>query len=171
MKVNLVQIEETLWVAVTETGVPAYDRALRERNNMKRTLSILVLAFLVLGCREDPVGATSNSLLVIAPYRHAGTWVFDDSSRGLKKEPFVSGIPKLIDKLVADIPNAEDGFRLTFSAQEFPGYDEKLVWRREHASGNIYYSQKFKAEGWLCPALLKYFKTAPKEIYVMAEEK
>ena len=26
-------------------------------------------------------------------------------------------------------------------------------------------------EGWLCPALFKYFKTAPREIYVRAEGK
>lgn len=138
---------------------------------MKRVLSILVLVLLLLGCREEPVDATSKSLLVIAPYRHAGTWVFDDASRGLDKEPFVAGIPQLIDKLVADIPDADKGFRLTFSAQEFPGYDDKLVWRREDRSGNWYFSEKLQAEGWLCPALFKYFKTAPKEIYVKAEAK
>lgn len=113
----------------------------------------------------------SNSLMVIMPYRHAGTWVFDDPVVGLKREPFVSGVPELIDKLVADIPNADEGFRLVFSAQEFPGYDDKLVWKREGPSGNWYYSEKFKAEGWLCPALFKYFRQAPKEIYVKAEAK
>ncbi len=112
-----------------------------------------------------------NSLLIIAPYRCEGTWVFDDSARGLRKEPFVAGIPELIDKLVADIPNAEKGFRLTFSAQEFPGFDDKLVWKRKDATGNWYYSETFKAEGWLCPALLKYFKQAPQTIYVKAEKK
>ncbi|MCK5676729.1 MAG: hypothetical protein KAH99_06910, partial [Verrucomicrobia bacterium] len=55
----------------------------------------------VLGCHRGVVESTSNSLLVIAPYRHANTWVFDDSSRGLLQEPFVAGIPELIDKLVA----------------------------------------------------------------------
>jgi len=25
-------------------------------------------------------------------------------------------------------------------------------------------------EGWLCPALLKYFPTAPRQIYVQVEE-
>ena len=138
---------------------------------------IVITPFLAwAGCRiflpyDRPVGATSNSLLVIVPYRHAGTWVFDDSSRGLVKEPFVSGIPELIDKLVADIPDAEKGFRLTFSAGEFPGRDDRLLWRREQGGGHWYYSEKFQVEGWLCPALLKYFKDAPKEIYVKAEPK
>ena len=136
---------------------------------MKRILVLLLLTLCILGCRQNAVESPSNSLLVIAPYRHAGTWVFDDSSRGLSKEPFVAGIPELIDKLVADIPNADKGFRLTFSAEEFPGFDDKLVWKREDVSGNWYYSEKFKAEGWLCPALFKYFKKAPKTIYVNAE--
>ena len=138
---------------------------------MKRILVLLVFTLVILGCRQEAVGPTSNSLFIIGPYRHAGTWVFDDSSRGLSKEPFVAGIPELIDKLVADIPNANKGFRLTFSAQEFPGYEDKLVWKRKEAYGNWYYSETFKAEGWLCPALFKYFKQAPKTIYVKAEAK
>ena len=138
---------------------------------MRKTTAILILAIAILGCRQEPVAETSSSLLVIAPYRHAGTWVFDDLSRGLSKEPFVAGIPELIDKLVADIPNADKGFRLTFSAQAFPNYDDKLVWKRKGMRGNWYYSEKFKAEGWLCPALFKYFREAPKEIYVKAEAK
>ena len=44
-----------------------------------------------------------NQIHVIAPYRQASTWVFDDSSVGLKAEPFVSGIPQMIDALVKDI--------------------------------------------------------------------
>ncbi|NLE39705.1 MAG: hypothetical protein GX621_16930, partial [Pirellulaceae bacterium] len=62
-----------------------------------------------------------NAIMVIAPYRHQGTWVFDDESAGLVKEPFVAGVPEMIDLLVADIPNAADGFRLLFSAKPFPG--------------------------------------------------
>lgn len=73
----------------------------------------------------------ANSLLVIFPYFHHGTWVFDDDSVGLVREPFVTGIPRMIDRLVAEIPNARDGFRLIFSAAPFPGYSTKVVLRRE----------------------------------------
>ncbi len=69
--------------------------------------------------------------------------------------------PETMDKLVDGIPNAEQGFRLIFSAQEVPGYTHKLVWKREDANGNWYYSPQYNQEGWLCPALLKYFKDAP----------
>jgi hypothetical protein len=115
--------------------------------------------------------AAMNALLVIAPYKYQGTWVFDDPAVGLSREPFIAGIDTMIDKAVADIPNAEKGFRAIFSASPFPEANLKLAWRREESGGNWYYSDQFKMEGWLCPALLKYFPTAPREIYVKIEPK
>ena len=63
----------------------------------------------------------NNALFVIAPYRFEGMWVFDDPNVGLVREPFVSGVPEMIEHVVRDIPDAESGFRLTFSTQPFPG--------------------------------------------------
>ena len=85
------------------------------------------LLFAIQHLQSLPERFSSNSILVIEPYRYAGTWVFDDPSVGLVREPFVAGIPGMIDKLVSDIPDANNGFRLTFSAVPFPGYREKLV--------------------------------------------
>src|SRR3954454_337416 len=110
-----------------------------------------------------------NSLFVIAPYKHQGTWVFDDPRVGLHQETFVLGINTMIDKEVGGVPNAENGFRAIFSAQEFPGAQTKLEWRRGETGGNWYYSDKFGMEGWLCPALFKYFPQAPGEIWVRVE--
>ena len=109
--------------------------------------------------------------MVIAPYRYNGTWVFDDPKAGLVREPFVSGVPEMIDVLVADIPDADKGFRLTFSAREFPGYQKKLTWVRGDSTGNWYRLEKPPMEGWLCPALFKYYREAPKELYVKADPK
>jgi hypothetical protein len=110
-------------------------------------------------------------VFVVWPYDVAGVWAFDDRHRGLRQEPFVGAINPMIDKLVKDIPDAQKGFRLIFSAQEFPGYTHKLVWKRRDMRGNWYYCPQFDAEGWLCPALLKFFRKAPKEIYAKAEAK
>jgi hypothetical protein len=110
-----------------------------------------------------------NSIFVIAPYKWEGMWVFDDSRVGLHREPFVSGADVMMDKLVANLPDAEKGFRLVFAGTPFPGYTAKLQWRREEFGGNWYYSPQFDMEGWLCPALFKYFPTAPREIFVKAE--
>lgn len=113
----------------------------------------------------------SNSIMVIAPYKYEGTWVFDDLAVGLKREPFVSGIPEMIDKMVEGIPGAEKGFRLIFSAQPFPEYQFKLNWLRGDKTGNWYYCEQTKQEGWLCPGLFKYYKDAPKTLYAKAEKK
>jgi hypothetical protein len=112
-----------------------------------------------------------NALMVVAPYKYEGMWVFDDPAVGLSREPFIAGIDTMIDKAVAQIPNTERGFRAVFSAAAFPGSRFKLEWRREESGGNWYYSPEFKIEGWLCPALLKYFPTAPREIFVKVEPK
>lgn len=113
----------------------------------------------------------ANSIMVLAPYRYNGTWAFDDPAVGLVREPFVAGIPKMIDELTADIPSAEGGFRLTFSAREFPGYQRKLVWLRGDMQGNWYRLEGTADEGWICPQLFKYYREAPKEIYVRADPK
>jgi hypothetical protein len=111
----------------------------------------------------------ANSVQVLRPYKYEGLWVFDDASVGLHHEPFVSGADEMIDRLVANIPKAQKGFRLIFSPQPFPDYMAKLVWRRAENDGNWYFSAVLGLEGWLCPAMYKYFETAPKEIYAKAE--
>jgi hypothetical protein len=110
-----------------------------------------------------------NSILTIQPYRHAGTWVFDDPTVGLVKEPFVAGVPEIIDEMVARIPGAERGFRMLFSAGPFPGAQATMEWVREEADGNWYRWTERGTEGWLCPALFKYFEQAPPRLYVRAE--
>lgn len=111
----------------------------------------------------------ANSLMVIFLYRHHGTWVFDDETAGLVREPFVAGIPEMIDRLVTAIPDAADGFRLLFSAQPFPGYQAEVQWVREEHGGNWYRWPEQNLEGWLCPALLKYFSSPPTRLYCRAE--
>jgi len=112
-----------------------------------------------------------NALNAIYPYRYEGLWVFDDPKVGLVQEPFVSGADLIIDRLTVQIPNAEKGFRLLFSATAFPGFTAQLEWRRADLSGNWYYSHELDREGWLCPALLKYFDAPPKTIYAKCERK
>lgn len=106
---------------------------------------------------------------VLLPYRHQGLWVFDDPAVGLEREPFVCGIDDMIDRLVREVPDAANGFRLVFSSRPFPGYTAKLEWRREEHGGHWYFSPTYGGEGWLCPALFKYFERAPAELYATAE--
>jgi hypothetical protein len=69
-----------------------------------------------------------NAINVISPYKHHGQWVFDDPRVGLAQEPFVAGADTWIDRVVADIPNAERGFTLIFSGAPFPGHQYRLDW-------------------------------------------
>lgn len=110
-----------------------------------------------------------NAINVIAPYKHLGMWVFDDPRVGLSQEPFVAGADTMIDRAVSHIANADEGFVMTFSAEPFPGSQFVLDWRRTEAGGNWYFSPDFDLEGWLCPALFRYFDTAPRQIHVQVK--
>jgi predicted enzyme related to lactoylglutathione lyase len=109
-----------------------------------------------------------NSIVAIHPYKIEGIWVFDDERVGLVQEPFVSGADTAIDRLTEHIDGAEDGFALFFSGTPFPGQQIEFEWQREELGGNWYRSRELGLEGWLCPALFKYFRAAPARIYVRA---
>jgi hypothetical protein len=97
--------------------------------------------------------------------------VFDDARVGLVQEPFVSGADTIIDRMVEGIPNAASGVTILFSATPFPGSRHEFVWRREESGGNWYFSPQFGIEGWLCPALFKYFDQAPERIFAQVKPK
>lgn len=103
--------------------------------------------------------------MVIHPYKHNGLWVFDDEATGLVKEPFVAGADEVIELMVQKLPDPENGFNLIFSVTAFPGHDLELIWKRPDQGGNWYYSPVLEMEGWLCPALFKYFEQAPERLY------
>jgi hypothetical protein len=107
-----------------------------------------------------------NSLFVIKPYRWNGMWVFDDPGVGLVREPFVAGVPQMIEQAVSHIPDAEQGFRAVFSGGYFPDATIGLEWVREEGGGNVYRWPETGQEGWLCPALFRYFDKAPEKLFI-----
>lgn len=131
------------------------------------TAAVIALTFVKLTGAENKPSAM-NSLLLIHPYKLSDTWVFDDPAVGLRQEPFVSGADHIMDLLSADIPTAATGFKLVFSAHPFPEYQARFVRGRSEHGGTWYSWPDRKVEGWLCPALFKYFKEAPAEIYAQA---
>src|SRR5262249_54850645 len=54
-------------------------------------------------------------------------------------------------------------------ATSFPGFQQKLTWVRAESGGNRYRMDNPKMEGWLCPAMFRYFDKAPKQLYVRAD--
>jgi hypothetical protein len=115
--------------------------------------------------RANPM-RRANAIRVIHPYRWNGLWVFDDPDVGLVREPFVAGMPEIIDYLVRDIPDAGLGFNMLWSDRPFPGAKLVLEREREQEGGNWYRWIETGAQGWLCPALLLYFNPAPKRLYI-----
>jgi hypothetical protein len=110
-----------------------------------------------------------NATFVIRPYKWEGLWVFDDPAVGLVREPFVGGADTMIDVATEHIPNADRGFLAVFSACRFPGARIVLDWVREEGGGNVYRWPEKGMEGWLCPALLRYFERAPEKLYVQVK--
>jgi len=125
--------------------------------------------------------------MTIYPYLlEASCWVFDDERTGLKEEAFVLGMTEMIFDVVRakKIPEAANGFALTFAAESFD-HDVELEWlsptkaanvlgrpvNELPADGNWYGGSVFGdyMVGWLCPALFLYFKAAPPKIFVKAE--
>lgn len=102
-----------------------------------------------------------NQIYEIYPYRTASGWAFDDESVGLHHEPFVAGIPEMIDSVVGDRVNVT----IRFSSNPFPNYTLHLSRIRLEYGGAWYKLEGSDMEGWLCPALLKYFAEPPKHIY------
>jgi hypothetical protein len=106
-----------------------------------------------------------NAIVMIRPYKTEGLWAFDDAAVGLVREPFVDSANILIDQMVKDIPDAENGFVLLFSASRFPGAQMELSWSREEFGGNWYRAEGFSEDAWLCPALFRYFSETPAHLY------
>lgn len=120
------------------------------------------------------VDKTGNQINTIYPYRTKGGWAFDDADVGLKGEPFIAGIPAIIDKVVGK----RDSFTAHISHSPIPKHTLKLVAVKapeeadtlEKELNNGWYEMDGTGMvGWLCPATLKYFKDYPKEIYVKIE--
>ncbi len=110
-----------------------------------------------------------NSIFVIKPYKWEGLWVFDDPAVGLVREPFVAGADTMIDVATSHLPNAACGFLAFFSASPFPGAQIVLDRVREEGGGNVYRWSEKDMEGWLCPALLKYFEEPPQKLFVQVK--
>ncbi len=121
----------------------------------------------------NKVTLMKNSIMVLCPYLHQGMWVFDDDSVDLVREPFVAGIPAILEALLQKegIEHPETGFRLIFSAIPFPGHQLCGHRLRPDSGGNWYGvdTPDGQVEGWLCPALFKYFETAPDDLYIRVE--
>lgn len=134
-------------------------------------------------------------MFFISAYRQGNTWLFDDESRGILREPFVMGASELIQKYLDKKGiKKRKNVPLVFSTEEFPGAEVVLTCTEKcYPTKFIGYTQKRVAdkvvdvslrepdttieptsawytdqEGhtcWLCPAQLKFFGEVADTIY------
>ena len=70
---------------------------------------------------------------------------------------------------VTYIEAISDGVALLFSPDPFPDYQCDLTLTETALSGSTYRDDKNGLNPWLCPALFKYFPTAPAKLYGKVE--
>jgi hypothetical protein len=137
---------------------------------------------------------SNNSIHSLRVYKWHNSWVFDDLSRGLIKEPFVEGADHIFEFVIQHAgphfgvsPEArfEQGAYVDtlFSASAFPNHDiciEKVSNQgqeeRDFEDGTDYAVKHCTYDSslvgwalWLCPALFKYYPfPGPDKIYMKA---
>ncbi len=107
-----------------------------------------------------------NSIINIQPYKYQGMWVFGDERVDLVKEPFISGMPEIIEHTLASKGLTKTSFNMLFSSTEIPDVDVILTKQERFAKGNWYIDLKTGMRGWLCPALYLYYNRAPKKLFI-----
>jgi len=118
--------------------------------------------------KKKRLSKAGNALQIIFPYKDRGQWMFDDERVNLVREPFIYGMDTLLNIIATreKIKGLSKGVKLIFSHLPFPQAIE-LVWDREDVGGNWYACPEINdRQGWLCPAMFKYFKKTPARLYI-----
>ncbi len=103
-------------------------------------------------------------------------WVFDIPFAGISDEPFVDGIPEIIEDYLLKsklLSTAQKyGVTVLFSGakrkpKEF-GHGTYFKLTKLHTeNGGCWYKDNISGfEGWLCPNLYQYFASSPQQIHV-----
>lgn len=119
----------------------------------------------------------TNSIHTMRVYRHNNSWVFDNPNVGLVKEPFVAGADEVFDHIAElhcglDTPEDNLYIDIQFASIDFPGRQLWMGWESASLGGNDYrvvdcdFKYLVNHELWLCPALLKYYRRAPENVYM-----
>jgi hypothetical protein len=107
-----------------------------------------------------------NSIFRVLARYIDGIWVFDDSTFGVKEQPFVFGSDLILEKMVAGMDEELDRVNILFSSIPFPGSEHCLQFVREETEGFVYRWEDEKLQGWVSPSLRNYFPDPPSKIYL-----
>lgn len=111
----------------------------------------------------------AEMIQVIRPYKLGDIWFFDDKLKGIKQEPFVGDINRMITAMTISLVKPHKGFKLLFSDVPFIGFTHFFNLMYPDEDGAWYSDSQGLFSGWLCPVLMKYFDRVPERIFVRAE--
>jgi len=109
---------------------------------------------------------SGNSIHRVLVWAVDGFWVYDDSSFGVKQQPFVFGADLILEKMAAQVKGVGDRLNIVFSSIPFPGSEFCLGFVREETEGFVYRWEEKNLQGWLSPSLRNYFPEPPPKIYL-----
>lgn len=100
-----------------------------------------------------------------------GDWVFDYPSLGIIDEPFVEGIPQIIEhhlkKMNLLATARQEGFVVQFTVDgKLSHTDLKLELEEEDAEGGHFIDNSSGLRGWLCPDLRTFLGRVPEKLSV-----
>lgn len=93
------------------------------------------------------------------------SWIFDDPTFGIKKEPFVMGTSELIDVIKQKKKIKKEELEIIASDVAFEGCKKTVLLHHDKETKWSKYFSKDYGDHFLCPVLLTYFKEPPKELY------
>jgi len=107
----------------------------------------------------------NNSIMSLNLYREYDTWLFDDESNSITREPFILGASEIITRFAKpDVKKCT----IFFSHNEFPE-SKKLRLLGEDMNGGTYICENKELEKpmycWLCPVTRIYMGGIPEDIY------
>lgn len=114
-----------------------------------------------------------NKLFTLSAFFKDGLWMFNDPRRDIYEEPFIAGADIMFDVMSKRIDRPEINFCfILFANAPLPTCDVHAKHLKPDGyGGHVYCVKQFTDqligfEFWLCPALLKFFPEAPKDLFV-----
>ena len=108
-----------------------------------------------------------NCIFVIKPYKWEGMWDSTTltwaSSKNLRRRCGHDD-----RRATSHIPNATRASWPSSRPATSP-MRKSCWWAREEGGGNVYRWAEKGMEGWLCPALLRYFTEPPEKLYIQVK--
>ena len=106
-------------------------------------------------------------MITLRLQRIGNAWYTEGSALGSLPYYFNDfGQNDLIERIAAEVPNPENGFKLSVSAQAFQGHKLTLERQESDSSGYWYFCRQLKLLAWIGRELQAYYPEFPERLYL-----